>query len=59
MLLVVRPYAAMKQLGIMAFLVKMHNRHKGQEPVEDWEEHHEWLTVKASKKAKIAVAELD
>ncbi len=40
----------------MQALCKKHNRHK---PLEDWEEHLHWLTVKASKKAKIEVVELE
>ncbi len=35
-------------------LCKKHNKQKGQQPLEDWQEHLEWLTEKFGKKAKKA-----
>ncbi len=43
----------------MQEICKKHNSHKGQEPLPEWEEHHEWLAVKAREKAKIDVVELE
>jgi hypothetical protein len=36
-----------------------HNKHQDQQSLEDWEEHLQWLTERAGKKAKTEVIVLE
>ncbi len=43
----------------MQALCQKHNRAKNKQPLEDWQEHLEWLTEKTRKKPKTVVIELE